>query len=74
MTDTTFTAADVARLERAVAMGELIVEVDVGGERRKVQYRSTAELMQALAYAKAQLAGAAGREILPSTLAQFERS
>ncbi|MFG1414043.1 hypothetical protein V5G24_23360 [Xanthobacter sp. VTT E-85241] len=73
MTDTTFTAADVARLERAVAMGELLVEVELGGERQRVQYRSMSELMQALTYAKAQLAGAGGREVLPSTLAQFER-
>lgn len=71
---TSFTAADVAALERAVATGELLVEVESAGERRKVQYRSMSDLLDALAYARAQIdsAGEGGR--IPSTLAQFERS
>lgn len=70
---TSFTADDVARLERAVAMGELIVEIESGGERRKVQYRSMSELMSALAYAKGEIAAASDAGRVPSTLAVFER-
>lgn len=47
------TQADVDRLERAAASGELSVEYD----GKKVQLRSAQELLQLIAYAKRQLAG-----------------
>lgn len=48
------TAADVNRLETALATGHLTAEIE--GER--ITYRSVAELKAALGYAKAELAGA----------------
>jgi hypothetical protein len=50
------TQADKDRLERAVTLGELTVELD----GRRVTYRSMTELLQALAYVGAELDKQAG--------------
>lgn len=70
---TSYTAADLARMEQALASGELVVEVELGGERQRVEYRSVDQLLKAIAYVRAQLAGGADDGAPPSTYAQFER-
>lgn len=64
------TQTDVDRLEKAIAKGVLKVEYD--GEA--VTYQSVDQMLKALAYAKAELAGGANSpQRVPSTLAVFGR-
>ncbi|MEW6257415.1 MAG: hypothetical protein AB1592_15785 [Pseudomonadota bacterium] len=70
---TSYTAADLARMEQALASGELVVEVELGGERQRVEYRSVDQLLKAIAYVRGQLSCGAGEGATPSTYAQFER-
>lgn len=68
------TAEDVAKLEKALVLGQMEVEYESGGERRRVKYRSVGEMKEALVYAKQQLAEQVGKVALPSTYAEFDRA
>lgn len=66
-----YTSADLAILERAVASGVMRVRYSDGKE---VTYRSTDELLRAIAVVKAQIAQAAGSPRTMSALASFTRA
>lgn len=59
------TQADVDALEKALVSGELTVEYD----GRRVTFRSTAEIRDALAYAKAAVAGQSAAPVTVSVAA-----
>lgn len=63
------TQADVDALERAVVNATLTVEYD----GRRVTYRSMAELLSALNYAKSQLLSQAAVTAASQSLVIFER-
>jgi len=71
MADAALTPDDVARLKRALVMGEMEVEYQSGTERRRVKYRSVAEMKEALAFAEQELGT---RQQPTSTYAQFDRA
>ena len=60
---------DIDALERALMSGELSVEID----GRKVVYRSVADLREALAYAREQIAGASAEGPVSVSYASFGR-
>jgi hypothetical protein len=60
---------EIAALEAALAAGELTVESD--GDR--VTYRSTTDLLSALAYYRDKAAAAAGTQTRGSSVAIFDR-
>lgn len=62
-------ATEIAALEAALAAGELTVESD--GD--KVTYRSTADLLTALAYYRNKAASASGTLTRRSSVAIFDR-
>lgn len=70
---TAITEADVAALEKMIVLGRLEAEYQSGGERRRLKYRSMAELKDALAFAKQQLSEASGNAGTMTTYAEFER-
>lgn len=63
------TQDDVDTLERAVATGELSVTY----EGRSVTFRSIAELLRALDYAKAQVAAGSAGGAVTQSFAAFDR-
>lgn len=63
------TQTDVDNLESALASGELTVEYD----GRRVTFRSVAELVQALAYAKQEVAAASAAGNVTQSFAGFTR-
>lgn len=70
---TTLTQADVDALEKMIVTGRLEIEYQSGGEKRRAKYRSMAELKEALAFAKQQIAESAGTVGTMTTYAAFER-
>lgn len=72
---TTITAEQVAALEAAVMSGALEVSWESGGVRQKHVYRSMADLLRALDYAKSRMDAAASEltRPVPSTLGVFAR-
>jgi hypothetical protein len=65
-----YTTDDLAALERALASGVMRVRYSDGKE---VTYRSTDELLRAIAVVKGQMAQAAGAPRTMSALASFTR-
>ncbi len=65
-----YTAEDLATLERAVASGVMRVRYSDGKE---VTYRSTDELLRAIGVVKGQLAQASGAPRTMSAFASFSR-
>lgn len=63
------TQTDIDRLKKAIAKGVLKVEYD--GEA--VTYQSIDQMLKALAFAEAELAGSSSPQRIPSTLAVFGR-
>ncbi|MDI4231437.1 hypothetical protein OZ411_01240 [Bradyrhizobium sp. Arg237L] len=63
------TQADVDRLKKAIAKGVQRVEYDSGA----VTYQSIDQMLKALAFAEADLAGTSSTRNTPSTLAVFGR-
>lgn len=63
------TQTDVDKLKQAIARGVLKVRYD----NEEVTYQSTDQMLKALAFAEAELAGASSSRHTPSTLAVFGR-
>lgn len=71
MAEPALTPDDVAELKRAIVMGEMEVEYQSGGERRRTKYRSIAEMKSALEFAEKELGT---RQPVTSSYAQFDRA
>lgn len=63
------TQVDIDRLKKAIAKGVLRVEYD----NESVTYQSIDQMLKALAFAEAELAGTSAVQRVPSTLAVFGR-
>ena len=70
---TAITADDVAALEKLLVTGELEIEYESGGERRRVKFSNAADLKSRLDYAKKALAEASGLGEGMTTYAVFTR-
>ena len=58
---TAITAEDIAALEKLLVTGELEIEYESGGERRRVKFANASDLKSRLDYAKKALADASGQ-------------
>jgi len=66
---TILTQTDIDKLKQAIARGVLKVRYD----NEEVTYQSTEDMLKALAFAEAELAGSSSDRYVPSTLAVFGR-
>lgn len=63
------TQSDIDKLKKAISRGVLKVRY----ENEEVTYQSTDQMLKALAFAEAELAGSSSDHYTPSTLAVFGR-
>ena len=70
---TAITNEDVAALEKLLVTGQLEIEYESGGERRRVKFSSAADLKARLDYAKRALAEAGGNGEGMTSYAVFMR-